>query len=43
MWDDYSKLEERWDGKIKVVTLRMIPERLTLEWLKGLENGDGDS
>lgn len=35
MWDDYSKLEERWDDKIKVVTLRMIPERLTLDWLKG--------
>lgn len=43
MWDDYSKLEERWNGKIKVVTLRMITERLTLDWLKGLEDGDGNS
>lgn len=43
MWDDYSKLEERWNGKIKVVTLRMIPERLTLDWLKGLEDGDRNS
>lgn len=36
MWDDYSRLEERWKDKIKVVTLRMIPERLTTEWLKGV-------
>jgi len=33
MWDDYSKLEMSWDGKIMVSTLRMIPERLTTEWL----------
>lgn len=43
MWDDYSKLEERWNGKIKVVTLRMIPERLTIDWLKGVNNGDRNS
>lgn len=36
MWDDYSKLEERWGNKIKVVTLRMITERITLDWIKGL-------
>lgn len=33
MWDDYSYIEEALDD-IKVVTLRMIPERITLEWLK---------
>lgn len=43
MWDDYSELEERWGNKIMVVTLRMIPERLTLDWLKGINNGDRDS
>lgn len=32
MWDDYSYIEEASDD-IKVVTLRMIPERITLEWL----------
>lgn len=37
MWDDYSRLEERWGDKIKVVTLRMIPERVTIKWLKGIE------
>lgn len=33
MWDDYSYIEEVSDD-IKVVTLRMIIERITLEWLK---------
>ncbi len=33
MWDDYSYIEEASD-EIKVVTLRMITERITLEWLK---------
>lgn len=32
MWDDYSYIEEASDD-IKVVTLRMISERITLEWL----------
>jgi hypothetical protein len=32
MWDDYSYLEESSDN-ILVVTLRMIAERLTEEWL----------
>lgn len=32
MWDDYSYIEESSDD-IKVVTLRMITERITLEWL----------
>ena len=33
MWRDYADLEERWPAKIKVVTLRMVPERITAEWL----------
>jgi hypothetical protein len=33
MWDDYSYIEEASDD-IKVVTLRMITERITIEWLK---------
>lgn len=34
MWRDYSNLEKSYEGKIMVATLRMIPERLTYEWLK---------
>lgn len=34
MWRDYAYIEETWKGKVKVVTLRMIPERITLEWLR---------
>jgi hypothetical protein len=33
MWDDYSSLESMETGKIIVLTLRMIPERITREWL----------
>ncbi len=33
MWDDYSSIEESWTNKIMVLTLRMIPDRLTIEWL----------
>lgn len=33
MWTDYSELEERWEETI-VVTLRMIPDRITYKWLK---------
>lgn len=33
MWDDYAKIENSWPGKIMVVTLRMIPERITIDWL----------
>ena len=35
MWEDYSRIEERHPNEVKVVTLRMIEERLTREWLKG--------
>jgi len=34
MWRDYAYIENSWKGKVRVVTLRMIPERITLEWLK---------
>ncbi|MEI7837708.1 MAG: hypothetical protein WCK05_15015, partial [Planctomycetota bacterium] len=35
MWADYDHLERSGKGKIRVVTLRMIPERITAEWLEG--------
>jgi hypothetical protein len=34
MWNDYVTLEKSWPGKILVTTLRMIPTRITLEWLR---------
>lgn len=33
MWDDYSKLEEIDPSRIMVLTLRMLYERLTEDWL----------
>lgn len=33
MWRDYADIEESRPGLIKVITLRMIPERITLKWL----------
>ncbi|MFA7344870.1 MAG: hypothetical protein WC003_11240 [Terrimicrobiaceae bacterium] len=33
MWDDYAHLERSRPGKILVSTLRMVPERITQEWL----------
>jgi hypothetical protein len=33
MWGDYVKLENSWPGKIMVITLRMLPERITEDWL----------
>lgn len=35
MWEDYCRLEEKYPGDIMVLTLRMIEERLTENWLKG--------
>lgn len=35
MWNDYAHIENSWNGLIKVVTLRMIVERITLNWLLG--------
>ncbi len=34
MWSDYVYLERSGKGKIRVVTLRMVPERITTEWLE---------
>ena len=33
MWNDYAALEKSWKGKIMVLTLRMVTERITKEWL----------
>jgi len=33
MWADYAALERSWKGKIMVLTLRMVKERITKEWL----------
>jgi len=33
MWNDYSSLERSWKGKIIVLTLRMVTERITYDWL----------
>lgn len=33
MWDDYAALERSHKGRILVATLRMVPVRLTREWL----------
>ena len=34
MWDDYSYIENLWGGRVKVVTLRMLPIRITAQWLR---------
>lgn len=34
MWNDYAHLEALWPGKVKVVTLRMVAERITAKWLR---------
>ncbi len=33
MWKDYSTLEKSWERKIMVLTLRMVTERITIDWL----------
>jgi hypothetical protein len=33
MWNDYTHIEDSWNGLVKIVTLRMIIERITLNWL----------
>ncbi len=38
MWRDYARLEESWAGKVMITTLRMVPERVTLEWLTTKED-----
>lgn len=34
MWNDYANIESRDAFRIRVFTLRMLPERITLEWLR---------
>lgn len=34
MWNDYASIEKSWPGKIIVTTLRMIPERRIIDWLR---------
>ena len=34
MWDDYVNLEQSWSGQIMVITLRMLSERISLNWLR---------
>ncbi|MCL1893294.1 MAG: hypothetical protein FWG02_03510 [Holophagaceae bacterium] len=34
MWADYSDIERRWENKIKVLTLRMVPFRLNRHWIE---------
>lgn len=34
MWNDYAYLEDQWPDKVKVVTLRMVADRITAKWLK---------
>jgi len=34
MWADYAHLERSGKGRIRVVTLRMVPERITPQWLE---------
>lgn len=33
MWKDYCRLEESWPEYVQVVTLKMLDERITKEWL----------
>ena len=33
MWNDYASIEARSPNRIMVFTLRMMPQRLTLDWL----------
>ena len=33
MWRDYAYIENLWPGLVKVVTLRMFPERISINWL----------
>lgn len=34
MWDDYSRIESQWKGRVRVVSLRMVAERITSKWLR---------
>lgn len=34
MWNDYAYIENQWGNRVKVVTLRMVPDRITSDWLR---------
>ncbi len=34
MWNDYAYIEDQWPNRVRVVTLRMVPTRITAEWLR---------
>lgn len=34
MWRDYANIEDSWHGKVMIVTLRMVPVRITEQWLR---------
>jgi len=34
MWRDYAHIDELWGDRVKVATLRMFPERITMNWLE---------
>jgi len=34
MWNDYAYIEDLYPGRVMVTTLRMVPDRLTIDWLK---------
>lgn len=34
MWDDYANIEKSWPDQIMVLTLRMVPDRIKVEWLR---------
>ncbi len=34
MWNDYAYIEEIEPSRVRVATLRMVPERITTEWLR---------
>ena len=34
MWKDYAHIDEAWGNRVKVATLRMFAERVTMNWLK---------
>jgi len=38
MWRDYAALENSYPGEVLVLTLRMLPERLSLKWLQSKRN-----
>jgi hypothetical protein len=34
-WREAVKLDGLWDGNVRVTTLKLANERVTLEWLRG--------